>query len=406
MSEKESDLKVFISYSTKDRAIAERLFADIIGGGAEAFQYSKTAKLGQPSWDQVLEWIPQSDVFVLLVSKSALDSGAVKEEIRHAHYWHVNKGKPDRLVPALLENVEPPITMAIYSRIDLTHYDASIGELLDQLELKKPSRASALNFDSLPDFSKAWLAHKKKHPEPSPIAEWSQGAENIVANYNVLAPPEINREKRAKDIVNILAEYSGKPASDWLKPLRYPLAAPKITWKPGKIEWNPILGAMAYVVERSGSNDFTNALEVHRGSETQYSPTLAGSYYRVKAVHGYGLDGLWSDPVWEPLLFANAGSWASKLSPLGAAPVLTLTLSFIPDGVTLTWTRVENATECILERSSELLFLKPEVIYQGPDLTHSAANPFLLPYSYRVKARRSGLLGYEETPWSNLVPAS
>lgn len=51
-------------------------------------------------------------VFIVLISKSSLKSKPVKEEIDHAHYGYINRDRPARLVPALVEaGVAPPTTI-------------------------------------------------------------------------------------------------------------------------------------------------------------------------------------------------------------------------------------------------------------------------------------------------------
>src|SRR5215472_10679815 len=98
-------MKVFISYSSKDKPLAERLYADMKAAGADVFQFGKTERAGIDAWEQVLSWINQSDVFIVLLSSSSLASQPVKEEIAHAHYARINSSgkKPEYLIPAIIE---------------------------------------------------------------------------------------------------------------------------------------------------------------------------------------------------------------------------------------------------------------------------------------------------------------
>lgn len=134
-------MKLFISYSTKDQDLAERLFVDIAGAAAHVFQYSKMAEAGKRSWTQVLIWIKASDIFIVRVSQNALSSGPVAEEIEHA-LWHVNSGrtKPARLISALIErNVQPPDALVATNTQRGHHHPRAVPLRLPDLHM--PGRA-------------------------------------------------------------------------------------------------------------------------------------------------------------------------------------------------------------------------------------------------------------------------
>src|SRR5262249_28583646 len=59
--------------------------------------------------------------FVTFVSRSSLQSEPVLAEIDHAHWAHINKKRPERLIPVLLEpGVDPPTLLGRFSRYRLT----------------------------------------------------------------------------------------------------------------------------------------------------------------------------------------------------------------------------------------------------------------------------------------------
>jgi hypothetical protein len=427
-------LKVFISYSNHDRTLAERLFEDVYSAGAEVFQYSKTAKAGKSSWTQVLTWISDSDVFIVLVSQSALISQPVAEEIDHAHHSYINEGKPNLIIPAIIENgAKPPTIIARFARIDLMPYEGGVKELFGQLGLtRKAAGASSAKLAPLPDLSALFLDYQKTHPEPSPIRRWSLDAAKIVANYNAVAPKEIGNDVRAHHIDAILADYSGKkdnpkpllesnkydslfygsqpaqteiakPASgklpklsqsllsydpaNWYKPLKTPTLSVSL----GGIQWDAIADAAAYVVEESLTADFQNAKEAYRGPDTKYT-TLHRPYYRVKAVGGvFRQDSQWSNAV---------GRWAAlpaggKISRALDRPSLSI------QGAVLSWTEVQGALGYVLESKSILALVEFAVIYEGAERRYFDLSAVAGVYHYRVKAK--GVLGLLDSLWSNVV---
>jgi hypothetical protein len=427
-------LKVFISYSNHDRTLAERLWGEMHSAGAEVFQYSKSAKAGKSSWTQVLTWISDSDVFIVLLSQNALSSQPVAEEINHAHHSYINDGKPSLIIPAIIEKgAKPPILIARFARIDLMPYESGVQDLFGQLGLtKKAAISPSAKPAPLPDLSALFLDYQKNHPEPSPVRQWSLDAAKIVANYNAVAPKEIGNDVRAEHIDAILADYSGKktkpkplldlskydslfygaepPQLETAKPapgkrpklaealLSYdpaswyrPLKAPTLIVSLGHIQWDAVADAVAYAVEESDDPDFQNAKEIYRGPATRYKAFLL-SYYRVKAVGGvFRQDGEWSNAVggWR-------GSPAKGKSNLGwDGPTLSIL------GLELRWTEVPQASAYVLESKEDHILSQFTVIYEGPERTYFDLRAASVGYQYRAKAKE--VCGIFDTAWSNVV---
>ena len=127
-------MRIFISYSTQDLPTAETVFGELVAAGAEAFQFGQSDIIGQPSWEQVLDWICESDVFIVLISASALKSKPVREEIGHAHHSYINSDKPDKIVSAIIESgVTPPRLIERFTRVDFVQYERGMARLMDQL---------------------------------------------------------------------------------------------------------------------------------------------------------------------------------------------------------------------------------------------------------------------------------
>jgi hypothetical protein len=119
-------MKVFISFATSDQALAEKVYEGLTAAGAEVYEFRRSARPGTSAWNALLKWISDSDVFVTLVSRNSLKSNAVAAEIDHAHYEHVNKGRPYRLIPVQLESgIDPPNLLRRFSTYELG--DPTIG---------------------------------------------------------------------------------------------------------------------------------------------------------------------------------------------------------------------------------------------------------------------------------------
>lgn len=121
--------KVFISYSTADRAVALRLFNDLSRAGAQVFHFEQSSKAGSDAWNQVLSAIKQADGFVALLSKQAMLSRPVRSEVEQAYYWYNNIGTPE-LIPVRLEPVEVPDQLVTRTLVSLEDYAAGLSVLI------------------------------------------------------------------------------------------------------------------------------------------------------------------------------------------------------------------------------------------------------------------------------------
>jgi hypothetical protein len=109
--------KLFVSYVSADRGLANQLRADLEAAGADPWQFDHSAILGTDAWDVILTRISHSDYFLVLLSRQALESQAVREEIDHAHYSRLNG--PERRpvpIPLILDDsiaVPPKLVRAV-----------------------------------------------------------------------------------------------------------------------------------------------------------------------------------------------------------------------------------------------------------------------------------------------------
>jgi hypothetical protein len=135
--------KVFISYAGADREHASAFYRGLVAAGVEVFNYEYTARPGADPWDEVLGWIESCDTFLVLLSRHALKSRAVAEEIKYAHHQNVNAGKP-RLIPALLEaDVEVPRRLRALGQLPAGDTAKALEALLIELGVQRAASGPA-----------------------------------------------------------------------------------------------------------------------------------------------------------------------------------------------------------------------------------------------------------------------
>jgi formylglycine-generating enzyme required for sulfatase activity len=138
---------VFISYARQDAEMAERLIADLRAAG-HACWIDTTAIKGGDEWIMTIaEGIINSYAFVVLVTRQALQSRWVQDEI----LWARQNNK--LIIPLLLENVVGEtrfFPLASYQGISINgdDYDAALPKLL--LALPSPGLAPVKGDDSSP----------------------------------------------------------------------------------------------------------------------------------------------------------------------------------------------------------------------------------------------------------------
>jgi hypothetical protein len=74
----------FISYSSKDDAFAQRLYADLQAKNVRCWKFDENAKWGEPVWGEIDTAIRHYDKIVVICSKDSLQSPPVIREIERA----------------------------------------------------------------------------------------------------------------------------------------------------------------------------------------------------------------------------------------------------------------------------------------------------------------------------------
>jgi hypothetical protein len=449
-------MKVFISYSTKDRPRAETLFGDLQRAGAQPFQFGKSERFDDSAWAQIIRYINECDAFVVLISSSALASTAVQEEIKIAHHRYINSDRkhPARIVSAIIEKgTTPPLDIDRFPHLDLLDYTAGLRYLVRELGLKMPAAAAAATITKLPKVDLEEAAARFAENRPTGLRNWLGEAGKLLTAYQEVKPSDAPRDKEPEHIDSLLASISGKSPASSAPPKKLasadeaflgvdltkgskkgkpdrltkllldydpatrntPLDAPCLTLVGNKLSWTAVKGAAGYVVEQSlPKSVLFLGSEVYSGTDTTHTlPALAlgASRYRVKAVGGvFRPDSAWSNIVRRDLTEPVNRPQDTKVSPyFEGLPAPTLEVKSTKKGVVATWSAVKGAQTYVLERASWPTGVLYKEVYAGPETKYvdkdrlpaglsltAFASQF---HNYRVKAKGRFL----SSPWSDVV---
>jgi hypothetical protein len=101
----------FISYSSHDKAFAEKLHADLVAAGVECWFAPEDMKIGDKLWDRLDQSIRIHDKLLLVLSERSIASDWVEDEVATAFEEERKRGKtvlfPVRLDDAVMATREP-----------------------------------------------------------------------------------------------------------------------------------------------------------------------------------------------------------------------------------------------------------------------------------------------------------
>jgi hypothetical protein len=98
-------MKVFISYASKDEALATRLVASLEDAGLDAW-YKKREIMPGDNWaEKIASGLKESNAMVVLVTPEALESDAVQNSISYALG---EKAFNKRLIPVIVDSEDFP----------------------------------------------------------------------------------------------------------------------------------------------------------------------------------------------------------------------------------------------------------------------------------------------------------
>jgi len=142
---------VFISYSSKDKAVADAVCATIENRKVRCWIAPRDVPPGLPYAAALVKAINDSNVFVLVLSKGSNSSGAVMREVEEA----VDTGIP--IIPLRIEDIEPTAAMRYY--IKSLHWIDAMSPPLEK------------HLGKLADSVQAILSVGEEEQPPLPVAE-------------------------------------------------------------------------------------------------------------------------------------------------------------------------------------------------------------------------------------------
>src|ERR1044072_3894836 len=96
-------MKVFISYSRKDEALASKVVAILEEAGLDAW-YDKREIMPGENWaEKIAQGLKESDAMVVLLTPDAIESGTVLLDINYAL---MEKAYNKRLIPVIVGEME------------------------------------------------------------------------------------------------------------------------------------------------------------------------------------------------------------------------------------------------------------------------------------------------------------
>ncbi len=124
--------KLFISYSSKDETIVNKV-AQELSPFAEVKYWSDSKKLGEPSWQQIEEWIDQSEATLVMITDNTVNRGlSVGKEIG------ISKARSKKIIPFVSKDVPEKelgfLEQIAYERIDLGDLQESIKIIVKNIK--------------------------------------------------------------------------------------------------------------------------------------------------------------------------------------------------------------------------------------------------------------------------------
>lgn len=127
-------LKVFTSYSKSDESIAAQVAYAIKQAGFTVW-FAPDELSGGDRLSAIHNYLEQTNFFIVLLSKSSVNSQWVKHEINVALALYLD-GKISRIVPVFIDEVDRPIALADLVSVDLWRdgFQRAIRTILDILQ--------------------------------------------------------------------------------------------------------------------------------------------------------------------------------------------------------------------------------------------------------------------------------
>jgi hypothetical protein len=145
--------KVFISHATADKSFVDRLVADLAAHSIPVWYDKLDLRIGESVPGKISEGLAGAKHFLIVLSKSAVKSAWVREELNAALMKQVSQGGTF-VLPVLLEDCEIPPLLAHRRYADFrSEYSTALNELLSlwQMDTAACDAAKKDNVQPWPD---------------------------------------------------------------------------------------------------------------------------------------------------------------------------------------------------------------------------------------------------------------
>jgi len=135
-------MRVFISYSSKDKSFAKRLHESLVLAGIDTFFDEKDIKVGDNIPIMIEKGITESSALVYVISSHSIDSSWVQTELSMAKI-KANADRGFKILPVLIEDIQLPIGISHVRYADFVEWKLSekfyksLSDLLDGVGTKK-----------------------------------------------------------------------------------------------------------------------------------------------------------------------------------------------------------------------------------------------------------------------------
>lgn len=200
---------IFISHSSHDKRFVNRLARELRRRGLSVWIDDRQIKVGHKISARIEDGIANSDYFLIVLSRHAVESAWVNEELDSAHFQAI-ENRRHSLLPVLIDEVQVPSRLRGYKYADFrASFARGMKALLDVFEIEKDYA------DTLPDATRHELIEKllkttDKWGElpPGVIALVKDASELKLLETNLIVTAEKQVLYNTVDAIGRLADYS------------------------------------------------------------------------------------------------------------------------------------------------------------------------------------------------------
>ena len=127
----------FISHSTKDKPFVRKLAADLVSNGVRVWLDEQQILVGDSIPEKIAQGLAESDFFLLVVSKSSVESPWVKKELNNALVQEIERRKVT-VLPIKLDEAKVPDSIGEKLYANFTgSYEEGLRRLLESINARE-----------------------------------------------------------------------------------------------------------------------------------------------------------------------------------------------------------------------------------------------------------------------------